>query len=85
MTPAFSSYLIIINHNRCVKLGLSCEDPQANLEEEERAKLLSVRHGWKIASTEQQEPAGRRSTTDQTEVERCRAKRISRQKALHVL
>lgn len=71
---------------RCVKLGLSCEDPQANLEEEERAKLLSVRHGWKLTTTETPPSGGgRRAAADQTEVERCRSKKISREKALRVL
>ena len=69
------------NPHRCVKLGLTCENPRANPEEERLARRLTVRHGWgRVLGDPAQMTAEQR-----VEVTRFRPQNINRDKAKIVL
>lgn len=67
--------------HRCVKLGLTCDNPRANAEEERLALQLSMRHGWGRVLTD---PA-LLSAEQRTEIARSRPRCIARDKAKLVL
>jgi hypothetical protein len=69
------------HHHRCVKLGLTCENPRANAAEERLAEQLSVRHGWTRLLAD---PASL-SAEQRLEIARSRPQAVEREKAKLVL
>lgn len=64
-----------------MRLGLTCDNPQANAEEERLAQQLSMRHGWGRVL---QDPA-HLTVEQRSEIARSRPRSIHKEKARLVL